>query len=166
VADQIHEITQRFDPKLAKARRPHFTLAGSSGVGPIAWDTPVPLLRERLEPIARETEPISLTLLPPHRFLQTDIVVLPVDPHGPIRVLHDRIATSGLRFGPARFTFSPHVTLTLYRTLTREMVDELMRVRITEPVELDVLRVYYTADPAPARLLLELPLGKGLGKSS
>jgi hypothetical protein len=94
----------------------------------------------------------------PHRFPQTDIVVLPIKPHGPIRLLHDAIATSGLLFGHARFTFSPHVTLNLYKTLTRTAVQELLQLRIAGPVTLDTLHVYYTNEPSPAKLLLELPL--------
>ena len=154
----IHDITRRFDPKLANLRRPHITLAGSSGVGPIPPDTSVATLRKHLEPIAASTAPIALPLQPAHRFPQTNTVVLPIDPHGAIRVLHDRIASSGLPFGPARFTFSPHVTLNLYRTLTRDTLDALLRVRITEPVLLDRLQLYYTSEPRPAKLLLELPL--------
>ena len=134
------------------------TLAGSSGVGPIAPTTPVDELRRRLEPIANTTAPMELTFQPAHRFLQTDIIVLPFDPHGPIRALHDRIATSGLYFQLPRFNFSPHVTLTLYRTLTREAVKELMAIRITEPVVLDSIQLYLTNEPNPPRLLLELPL--------
>ena len=157
-AEEIHTLARHYDPKLARARRPHVTLAGSSGVGPIPSDTPVAELRERLAPVAAEIAPIELALLPPHRFLQTDIVVLPIDPHGPIRVLHDRIATCGLRFGPARFTFSPHVTVNLYKSLTRETLRELLQVRVTGSVVLDALHVYYTSEPRPAKLLLDLPL--------
>jgi hypothetical protein len=73
--------------------------------------------------------------------------------------LHDRIAASGLSFGHARFTFSPHVTLNLYKTLTPETLRELMAIRVEHPVLLDRLQLYYTHDPKPARLLLELPLG-------
>lgn len=158
VADQIHAITRRYDPKLGRARRPHVTLAGSSGVGPIPADTPLSELRARLQPIAETTAPIELALGAAHRFTQTKIVVLPIDPHGAIRRLHDRIATSGLRFGAARFTFSPHVTLNLYRTPTPQALRELLQVRITAPVVLQRLHVYYTNDPAPAKLLMELPL--------
>jgi 2'-5' RNA ligase len=157
-ADAMHEISRRFDPKLARSRRPHITVAGSSGVGPIPWDTPVDELARRLTPITADTPPIPLTIGAAERFPQTEIVVLPVDPHGPIRVLHDRIASSGLRFGPARFTFSPHITLNLYRTLTRESLRELLAVRATGPVVLDTLYVYYTNAPNPATLLLKLPL--------
>jgi 2'-5' RNA ligase len=164
VADEIHAVTRRYDPKLARTRRPHITLAGSSGVGPIPPDTLVAELRHRLTPVAATTAPIELSLHTPHRFPQTNIVVLPIDPHGAIRVLHDRIATSGLKFGPARFTFSPHVTLNLYKSLTNETLRALFQVRATGPVTLKTLHVYYTSEPRPAKLLLELPLtGPGEG---
>jgi 2'-5' RNA ligase len=161
VADEIQAVIERHDPKLAKYRRPHVTLTGSSGAGPIAATTPVPELRARLAPIAAATAPISVLLGHPHRFMQTDIVVLPIDPHGPIRELHDKLATSGLHFGAARFNFSPHVTLNLYRTLTPKSLRELMRVRITAPVTIHTLHIYRTQEPNPARMILELPLQGG-----
>lgn len=158
VADRIAAINQAHDPRLAKLRPPHLTIAGSSGLGPIAADTSVETLRAALEPITSTTPRMRLRLGAPHRFPQTQIVVLPLDPHGPLRVLHDRIGASGLRFGQPRFTFSPHVTLSLYRTLSPQGLRELMAVRISEPVILDRIRVYFTNDPQPARMLLELPL--------
>jgi hypothetical protein len=158
VADEIHAVIQRHDPKLAKGRRPHVTITGSSGAGPIAAHTSVAELRAKLAPVAAASAPIWVPLGNPHRFTPTDIVVLPIDPHGAIRILHDRLATSGLHFGHARFTFSPHVTLNLYRTLTPDAFRDLMRVRIPGPVLIDRLHVYHTLEPRPARLLLELPL--------
>ena len=159
VADEIQAIVTRHDPKLARARRPHVTLAGSSGLGPVAASTSVAELRTRLTPVAEAMSPITLTLDPPERFPATEIVVLPISPRGAIRELHDRIAASGLHFARPRFAFSPHVTLNLYRTLTRETLRSLMRVRIAEPVVLDRIGVYYTSEPNVAKLILELPLG-------
>ncbi|MFI5238871.1 MAG: 2'-5' RNA ligase family protein [Gemmatimonadales bacterium] len=158
VADEIQAIAERHDPKLARSHRPHLTLAGSSGLGPLAADTSVAEMRERLEPITSSTAPIELMLERPERFPATEIVVLPVSPHGPIRELHDRIGASGLHFARPRFAFSPHVTLNLYKTLTREALDALLAVRITRPVILDRLRLYYTSEPSISRLMLELPL--------
>jgi 2'-5' RNA ligase len=124
----------------------------------MAADTPPELMRERLEPITSTTAPIELVLGNPERFPATEIVVLPISPRGPIRALHDRIGASGLHFARPRFAFSPHVTLNLYKTLTREALDSLLAVRMTEPVTLDRLRMYYTSEPNISRLLLELPL--------
>lgn len=163
-ADEIHAITERFDPRLARmSRRPHVTLAGSSGVGPIPADTPVALLREHLAPVAAASAPITLQLGAPERFPGTSVVVLPIAPHGPIRMLHDRIATSGLRFTHPRFAFSPHVTLTLYRTLAPDALAALLAVRIREPVLLDRLDVYFTRAPSVSRRLLSLPLAGPAG---
>ncbi|MEO7102324.1 MAG: 2'-5' RNA ligase family protein [Gemmatimonadaceae bacterium] len=158
VADEIQAIAERFDPKLARSHRPHITLAGSSGLGPMAADTSVAEMRERLEPITSATAPIELVLGRAERFPATEIVVLPVPPRGPIRDLHDRISASGLHFARPRFAFSPHVTLNLYKTLTREALDSLLAIQIKEPVMLDRIRMYYTSDPNISRLMLELPL--------
>jgi 2'-5' RNA ligase len=158
VADEIQAIAERHDPKLARSHRPHITMAGSSGLGPMVADTSVDEMRERLEPITSSTPPIELVLERPERFPATEIVVMSVSPRGPIRELHDRIGASGLHFARPRFAFSPHVTLNLYKTLTREALDSLLAVRITEPVILDRLRMYYTSEPNISRLMLELPL--------
>lgn len=154
----IQAVTERHDPKLARSHRPHLTLAGSSGLGPIAADTPVERMRECLEPITRSAAPITITLGRPERFPSTQIVVLPVSARGAIRELHDRIGASGLHFARPRFAFSPHVTLNLYRTLTRDSLDALLAVRVAEPVVLDRLKLYFTSEPSTSRLMLDLPL--------
>lgn len=156
--EQIRALQQRFDPKLARLTPPHVTLAGSSGVGPIPTDTPVERLHEVLAPIAASTAPMSLQFKPPHRFMQTDIVSLPLDPHGPLRALHERIARSGLPFRSARFQFSPHCTLSFYPTLTPQKERELLAVRVTAPARIERLQIYLTRDPQPARKLLDLAL--------
>ncbi len=156
--DQIRALQQRFDPKLARLTPPHVTLAGSSGVGPIPTDTSVERLRDALAPIAASTAPLSLQFQPPHRFMQTEIVSLPLDPHGPLRALHERIARSGLPFRTARFQFSPHCTLSFYPTLTPQRERELLAVRVDVPARIERLQIYLTRDPQPSRKLLELEL--------
>ena len=63
---------------------------------------------------------MSLRFQAPVRFMQTNVVVLPLDPHGPIRELHDRIKASGLLHERPRFTFTPHVTLSFFPEPTPE----------------------------------------------
>lgn len=154
----ISEINRRYDPRLARYKAPHVTLAGSSGVGPIPPSVTTSELREKLTPITTTTPILTLDLGSPLRFMQSDIIVLPLSPHGPLRVLHDQIATSGLPFQRARFTFSPHCTLSLYPTLTKETEKELMAIRVRAPVVIDRITVYQTLDPQPSKKLLELPL--------
>lgn len=156
--DRIHALQQRYDPKLANYLPPHLTLAGSSGVGPIEPSTPRERLREVMERVAGETAPMELEFKAPIRFMQTDIIVLPVDHHGPLRELHDRISASGLAFQPARFAFTPHVTLSFFRTLTAQQRRELLAVRMEQPLVVDHIRCSLTDEPLPPRHLFELPL--------
>ena len=164
VSDQIRAINERFDPKLARYKPPHITLTGSSGVGPIPPSVTVEEMRAAIEPIAESTAPLTLSFRPPQRFLQTDIIVLPIDPHGPIRVLHDRLLTSGLPFTRSRYTFSPHATLSLYPSRDAKSRRELLDVRISEAFVVDAIQLYHTRDPQPSRKLLELQLTGGSEK--
>jgi 2'-5' RNA ligase len=156
--DVIHALQRRFDPKLAAAHRPHLTLTGSSGVGPIAPDTPLDRVREVVTAIAQNVPAVPLRFGAPTRFMQSNIVSLPLDPHGELRVLHDRLARSGLVFGPARFTFTPHVTLSFYLTLTRESARDLLAVRVSEPGLITRFLISATNDPFPPKILADIPL--------
>jgi 2'-5' RNA ligase len=164
IAEQVRAINERYDTKLARYKPPHITLSGSSGAGPIPPSVGVEEMRQRLEPITRETAPITLSFQAAQRFMQTDIIVLPIDPHGPIRVLHDRIITSGLPFTRARYTFSPHTTLSLYQSLDAKSTRELLKIRIPESFVIGAIQLYHTRDPQPSRKLLELPLTGGSKK--
>jgi 2'-5' RNA ligase len=161
IAGRVRAINEQYDPKLARYKPPHLTLTGSSGAGPIPPSVDIAAIREKLEPITSETAPITLSFQAPQRFMQTGIIVLPLDPHGPLRVLHDKLVSSGLPFTRARYTFSPHATLSLYPTLDKGAVAELLRIRISEPFVIDAVQVYHTRDPQPSRKLLELPLTGG-----
>ena len=84
--------------------------------------------------------------------------VLPLDPHGPLRELFERIRTSGLRFGPVRFAFTPHATLSYFPTLDRRRERQLLAERVPEPAIIDRLELSLTNDPQPPKKLFELPL--------
>ena len=158
LAAEILEIQTRFDPKLARLMPPHITIVGSSGAGPIAPTTTVEELRAAIEPIAQTTRPLELALGDPVRFMQTEIIVLPLRPYGPLRDLHERIAQSGLTYAPPRFAFTPHITLSFYRQLSAEERRAVLSVRMTEPVIVTQIECSLSNDPQPARHLLTLPL--------
>ena len=159
VRERVHALQKQFDPKLSRGTPPHITIAGSSGVGPLPLDTPVERIREALEPILTIVPPITVPFERPHRYMTTDIVVLPVDPHGPIRALHESIARSGLLFERSRHLFSPHCTLSFYKTLTPDVERRIMAVRVNEPATFDKLQFYLSVDLVESRKVLELPLG-------
>jgi 2'-5' RNA ligase len=158
VADRIHEIQRRYDPRMAAELPPHVTLSGSSGMGPIPATTSLDLIREKLEPIVRETAPLSVYFQPPMKFMQSVVVVLPIDPYGPIRDLHERIKMSGLPAEPPRFAFTPHCTLSFYPELSREKLRDLLSIRIDEPVTIDRIAAYRAVTITRAECVLELRL--------
>ncbi|MHB1310985.1 MAG: 2'-5' RNA ligase family protein [Gemmatimonadaceae bacterium] len=158
VGVQVRDLQRRFDPKLANELPPHITLLGSSGAGPIAPDTPLEALRTALAPVAAGCGPLHLNFGPPYRFLGREIVVLPLDPHGPIRALHERLKTAGLSYAIARYPFTPHCTLSFYPTLTPQTLRALLAVRVEEPFVIDRLRVYHTRAPQPPTHLFDVRL--------
>jgi 2'-5' RNA ligase len=127
-------------------------------MGPIDVATPLDELRARLEPIARDTPPLVLAFGHPIRFMQTNIVVLPLNPHGPLRALHERIKASGLRFDRPRFSFTPHVTLSFYPEHPSDRFRELLSLRVPEPADVEAIQVYNTRQDKASKKLFELPL--------
>jgi 2'-5' RNA ligase len=160
VGERIAELQRLYDPRLAGlGQAPHVTIAGSSGIGPIAPDTTREELDACLSPIAAETEPITLRFGRPTRFMQTQIVVLPLDPHGPLRALLERIKTSGLRAARPRFYFTPHVTLNLYRELPADLLASLLAERFDEAITLDTIEAHLTRETGESKRLGEWRLG-------
>jgi 2'-5' RNA ligase len=90
--------------------------------------------------------------------MQTNTFALPLDPHGPLRALHDQVKRSGLSFARSRHAFTPHVTLSHYRTPTDAEAKELLLMRIDEPFLVDHLVVSLTDVPNKPRKLFELEL--------
>jgi 2'-5' RNA ligase len=156
--ERIAAVQAQYDPRLVRLGEPHVTLAGSSGMGPIAPETTVAELEAALGPIAAATAPITLRFQRPMRFMQTEIVVLPLDPHGPLRALHERIKTSGLRGTPPRFFFTPHVTLNLYRELPPAECARLLAERFDAPVTIGRIEAHLTRDTGESRHLITLGL--------
>jgi 2'-5' RNA ligase len=159
VGTRLHDLQHRYDPKLARAFPPHVTLAGSSGLGAVHAGTSAAEIRAALERVAVESEPLRLKLLPPHRFMQSEIVTFPLDPNGPIRELHDRLGRSGLKFEQAKFTFTPHVTLSFYPELTRDRAKELLAIRIDEEILIERLEAWRTREPSAPVLVASVGLG-------
>ena len=158
VGARIASLQGAHDPRILKLGQPHVTIAGSSGMGPINPGTTLEELEQTLGVIAAETAPIPLRFGRPTKFMQTEIVVLPLDPHGALRTLHERIKQSGLSAARPRFFFTPHVTLSLYRELPKEALNVLLRERFDEPVVVDRIEAHLTQDTGESRLLVSLPL--------
>lgn len=157
-ADRIAALIREIDPRYANLFRPHVTLAGSSGVGALPLGTPVTELREALERVGAAVAPLDFVFGAPERFPATNIIVLPLPVHGPMRWLHDRIATCGLPFGAPKFAFTPHCTVHLFRTMQDQTWQRARRFRVKAPIRVDRLQAYATREPQPPTLLCEIEL--------
>jgi 2'-5' RNA ligase len=102
--------------------------------------------------------PFTVRLQPPMRFMQSTVVVMPIDPNGPIRALHERIKLSGVEYEAARFTFTPHLTLSFYPELPRDLLRDLLRVRFDELVPIDSIQAYRAIDLTRTKRILDLKL--------
>ena len=158
VAARVLDVQRRFDPRMATELPPHVTITGSSGMGPISPDITDKEVIEALEPVAAASAPFEVRLEPPMQFMQSTVVVLPIDPNGPIRALHERIKAAGLSYERPRFTFTPHVTLSFYPELSREALRELTRFRINERITIDRIQAYRALDLTRSIRVVDLPL--------
>jgi 2'-5' RNA ligase len=158
VADRLRMVQRQYDPRMAAELPPHVTITGSSGIGPFPPETTDADIRAALTNIAAATAPFVVRFGPPMRFMQSTVVVLPLDPNGPIRALHERIKASGLSFEQPRFTFTPHVTLSFYPELPRDRLRELLRVRITDLFMIDSIQAYRATDLTRTHKIVDLPL--------
>jgi len=158
LAERLLELQRRFDPRMAAELPPHVTIAGSSGMGPILPSVTDDHVRTALESVASATPRITVVLQPPMQFMQSTVVVMQIDPNGPIRALHERIKSSGLSYEPARFTFTPHLTLSFYPELTRDRLRELRAFRVTEPIVIDSIQAYRAVDLTRTLKIADLPL--------
>jgi 2'-5' RNA ligase len=92
------------------------------------------------------------------RFMQSTVVVMQIDPNGAIRALHERVKSSGVQYETARFTFTPHLTLSFYPELPRDTLRELLRFRLDEPIPIDSIQAYRAIDLTRTKRILDLPL--------
>lgn len=164
VALRLREIQREYDPRMLAELPPHVTIAGSSGMGPFPPETSDAALLHALEQVAADTPPFAIWLEPPARFMQSTVVVMMIDPNGPIRALHERIKSSGLSYEQPRFTFTPHATLSFYPELTRPRLRELLRIRINEPVLIDAIQAYRATDLTRTHKVADVPLNAGVPK--
>ena len=91
--------------------------------------------------------------------MQSTVVVMPLDPYGPLRHCTNAFCRAACRFEQPRFTFTPHVTLSFYPELSREALRELTGFRVKEPITIDRIQAYRALDLTRSIRVVDLPLG-------
>jgi 2'-5' RNA ligase len=106
---------------------------------------------------------MTLRFDPPMRFMQSVVVVLPLDPNGVVRALYEamaeRIRAAHIIAERARFTFTPHCTLSFYPELGAQALRELLAMRFEESIVIDAVQAYRATGPVGTQELFELRLG-------
>jgi 2'-5' RNA ligase len=111
VAREVLARRRKYGDVFRSALPAEITVAGSGGVGCIAEDQDPDQAWATLADIAAATAPITSALGEVLRFPGTNLFVFRPQPDEALRVLHEQIAGSPIRFRPNRFPYTPHCTL-------------------------------------------------------
>lgn len=109
IGEYVRGLREQFSPLLAPLPV-EITLVGSSGVGVLASDTAPADALAVVERIADATAPLPVAFGPMTTFPGSGVYYFPPVNPLPWEQLHRMFATSGLRFAPIPFPFTPHLT--------------------------------------------------------
>ena len=126
VAAWVREMRGQFEPGIAHLPA-EITLAGSSGVGPIALGQSVALVQQKLAAALADYLPFETRFIGIGNFPGTEIFFAAPEP-GPFNLLHAAIIASGIAFGPSRFSYNAHCSLkgfTPLRPGQREAIESI-----------------------------------------
>ena len=141
-AEEIHRIRKKYDEGLTVFPA-EITVAGSSGVGPLAYDQEPEKVFAILNEIAASQPPIEARFKGIQRFPNTNLFYLALMDPEPLIKLHARIAASALRFNDTPFHFTPHCTLASLNQNDKSSIKSILEgVYPQEPFFLDTLSVY------------------------
>jgi 2'-5' RNA ligase len=152
VAGKVIAIRRKNQDAFRAALPAEITVAGSGGVGCFMPDEEPHKVWEVLGQIAATASSIETALAEVVRFPGTNIFVFRPDPDEELRRLHERIATSAIRFQANRFPYTPHCTLRSRSPVTEEEAAILFGERIPERFTLDQLSVYRLTDGPSAEV--------------
>jgi len=142
VASKLMAIRRKHRDAFRSALPAEITVVGSGGVGCFMPDEDPEHVWAVLGQIAASTAPIETAMGEVIRFPGTDLFVFRPDPDDQLRALHERIATSSIRFQPNRFPYTPHCTLRGRSPVTEDDVASLLAERIPDRFRLNRMSVY------------------------
>lgn len=148
IAAQVLAIRQRQRDFFRWSLPAETTVSGSSGTGPIATDEDPDRVVRVLDAVGVVTAPIRSSLGPVRRFEGSDVFYLSFADERPLHALHERIASSGLRFEPTPFAFTPHVTVRTAPVSDTE-IKALLDTRVHGDFTLDTMSLYQLVSRTP-----------------
>jgi 2'-5' RNA ligase len=142
VAERVLRIRRAHQDAFRAALPAEITVAGSGGLGVISPGQDPATVFAALDRVAATTSPIMARFGPVHRFPNTDVFILSLADETPFRLLQQRLASSGIRFEPSPFPFTPHCTLRSRSPVSAAEECSLFAVRIAESFVIQTLTAY------------------------
>lgn len=142
VKEKVYDIRNYHKDKLRASLPVEITLAGSSGVGVIETGQDKEFVFNTIKNIAMNTTPILTSFKDVLRFPGTDIFAFTLKNEEKIRLLHNKIIKSGIKFKPNKFPYKPHCTLRSRTPINEDEVKEIMATRLLDEFVLDTISIY------------------------
>ncbi len=158
VGERVQRLREKFDPVLANEIPVEITVAGSSGVGPIAFGQDGETVLNELGRIARRLKPFEAWLGRVIRFPGTDIFVFEVLPREPFELFYRWLSDSSIVFEPIVNPFFPHCSLHIWGPVGPELAAEMLRQRIKGSFRVDSFAVYQRIGEKTVGLAERFPL--------
>jgi hypothetical protein len=151
VAAWVREMRGQFEPGIAHLPA-EVTLAGSSGVGPIAPGQSVASIRQMLAAALAGRLPFEARFIGIGNFTGTEIFFAAPDPE-PFNSIHAAIVKSGIAFGPSPHSYNAHCSLKGFTPLKPGQCEAIQSATVPgEPFTISAVSVYEMERMQPTRL--------------
>jgi hypothetical protein len=151
VAAWVREMRGLFEPGIAHLPA-EVTLAGSSGVGPIAPGQSVASVQQMLAAALVGRLPFETRFIGIGNFPGTEIFFAVPEP-GSFNSIHAAIVTSGIAFGPSRFSYNAHCSLKGFTPLKPGQREAIEAIAVpSKPFTISTVSVYEMDGMQPMRL--------------
>jgi 2'-5' RNA ligase superfamily len=151
IAAWVREMRLQFEPGIAHLPA-EITLAGSSGVGPIAPGQDVASIQRMLTAALVSPLPFEARFIGIGNFPGTQIFYAAPEP-GPFNSIHAAIVASGIGFGPSQFSYNAHCSLKGVTPLKPGQREAIESVAVpSQPFTISTVSVYEMERMQSARL--------------
>jgi 2'-5' RNA ligase len=135
IRDQLNTLTAKLPVEI--------TLAGSSGVGPIAEGTDIGLIRDEVERVAKAAASFRMEFAGIACFPNTGVFFIAPKDRRPFDSLHALLTVSKIPFTRSPFPYTPHCTLRVGPELGQSESQHIYAIQVPRgEVLLDSISVY------------------------
>lgn len=153
IRERVQRLRDCFDPVLANNIPPEITVAGSSGVGPIAPGQDGRKILKSLASIAHQWQPFRAELGPVRQFPNSTVYAFSVKDEEPFYRFHRALLATGIRFKPSEYPFSPHCSLHIWGKLPKKAHQRISSCSVKGEFLIDSFALYQLVQGKAAALV-------------